>query len=122
MGLNRRPQPVGITWVSLLEVPGGSGQVVVNGESGAFATLGTSSGAASVAGGVSRVEAVLVQALGPGTWRFDLQAEAGFEPGSLRALAGDVTSLAAASIVFHLKGYPGERVVFVFHVTGGRDR
>lgn len=66
--------------------------------------------------GDNRVEATLVQGTKAGTWRFDLSALSGLEPGSLRVIAGDVAQVAGDAVVFRLKGKTGERVVFAFRV------
>jgi hypothetical protein len=48
----------------------------------------------------------------PGTWRFELSA--GFRSGSLRVITGTVASLDDHSVVFRLRGLPGERIAFAF--------
>jgi hypothetical protein len=106
-----------ISWSSDLQVPGASGQVVANGSSAAFAAAGRSLAIGVSAGrvGRNRIEAQLVQASGKaGTWRFDLSSTPGFVTSSLRVVAGEVSLVAGDTIVFRLKGTPGERVVFTF--------
>ena len=98
---------------SQLDVAGGSGQVVVNGTSLAFAGRGRSSLTARGRRGENRVEAQLVQATGAGQWRFELRGE-GLEAGSLRVLAGEVALVSSDAVVFRMSGKPGERVVFTF--------
>jgi hypothetical protein len=107
-----------VALASQLEVPGGSGQVVVNGASLAFAGRGRSSALATGRRGENRVEAQLVQGGGPGQWRFELRGSEGFEAGSLRVVAGQVALVANDAIVFSLRGRPGERVVFTFRASG----
>jgi len=104
-----------IAWASELDLDGGSGQVVVNGEAAAFAARGRSAGAAVGRRGVNRIEAQVVEAAGrPGTWRFELGTTGSLEAGSVRVIAGDVALVTENAIVFRLKGRPGERVVFAF--------
>jgi hypothetical protein len=104
-----------LAWGSLLEVEGGAGQVVVNGEAAAFAAKGRSTAVALGRRGENRVEAILVQGAGqPGTWRFDLGSTGSLVKGSLRVVAGEVAQVTADALVFRLKGQPGERVVFTF--------
>jgi hypothetical protein len=47
-------------------------------------------------------------------WRFDFMSSQAIAPGSIRVLAGDVASVGASSVTFHLKGAPGERIAFTF--------
>jgi hypothetical protein len=102
----------GLSSISDLDVPGGQGQVIVDGASVAYQTR-TVVMAIGVGKGVHRVEALLVSAAGrPGTWRFQLPAAA--QAGSLRVVAGDVAAIAADTVTFRLAGRPGERLVFTF--------
>jgi hypothetical protein len=102
------------SWLSELGVPGGRGQVVIDGGQAFFPAAGTSAHTASLAPGPHRVEAVLVGARGrPGRWRFRL-ATLGAVPGSLRVVAGDVAQVGPDEIAFRLQGRAGERVVFTF--------
>jgi hypothetical protein len=104
-----------VAWASELDLEGGSGQVVVNGEAAAFAARGRSAGAVLGRRGLNRLEAQVVQAAGtPGTWRFELGTTGSLEAGSLRVIAGEVALVTENAIVFRLKGRPGERVVFTF--------
>jgi hypothetical protein len=99
--------------VSDLGVPGGSGQVVANGEA-VFPGAGRSPFAVRLKAGENHVEATLVDARGGGTWRFELGAVPGLQPGSLRVVAGNAVQIAADALTFRLQGRPGERVVFAF--------
>jgi len=112
---NRGPSAsaVSATIVSELGVPGGAGQVVANGEAG-FPRAGRSSLAVRVEPRGNRVEATLVEARSAGTWRFELGGVPGFQPETLRVVAGEVLQLAGDSVTFRLQGRPGERVVFTF--------
>jgi hypothetical protein len=102
-------------WISQLEVPSGRGQVVVNGSSVFFPPSGRAPVAGKVKAGENRVEATLVQAAGqPGLWRFELGGERAMTPGSLRVIAGPVAVITGDTVVFQMKGRPGERVVFTF--------
>jgi hypothetical protein len=102
------------SWVSELGVPGGRGQVVIDGGQVFFPAAGTSAHPASLAPGSHRFEAVLVEAGGrPGLWRFGLST-LGAVPGSLRVVAGDVAQVGPDEIAFRLQGRAGERVVFTF--------
>ena len=107
-----------LVWMSKLEVPGASGQVLVNGSTAAFAGPGLSVGMAYGQRGENRVEARVVQGAGkPGTWRFELGSTANLVPGSLRVLAGSVTEVSGDALVFRLSGRPGERVMFTFRTS-----
>jgi hypothetical protein len=106
-----------VAWASELDLEGGSGQVLVNSESVAFAGRGRSAGAALGRRGVNRVEAQVVEAAGtPGTWRFELDTTGSLQPGTIRVIAGEVALVTESAIVFRLKGRRGERVVFSFRV------
>jgi hypothetical protein len=105
----------GFAWTSRLELAGGRGQVFVNGTDGGFQE-GAQLGRGRLArGALNRVEAQLVRGGRPGTWTFDLLS--GHQPGSLRAVAGQVALVASDRIVFQLSGAPGERVAFVFRAA-----
>jgi hypothetical protein len=109
------PESRRVAWASELNLEGGSGQVVVNGESAAFAGRGRSAGAALGRRGVNRVEAQVVEAAGtPGTWRFELDTTGSLQPGTIRVIAGEIALVTESAVVFRLKGRPGERVVFSF--------
>jgi hypothetical protein len=104
-----------VTVLSELDVPGGSGQVVVNDEV-AFPRAGRSALALRPRAGENRVEATLVEGRGTGTWRFDLQAVRGLRPESLKVIAGDVAQLGGGAVTFRLRGRAGERIVLSFRV------
>jgi hypothetical protein len=100
---------------SQLEVPAGSGQVVINGQAVSYQRPGRSQSLAAARPGPGRLEATLVTASGhPGTWRFEMAGA--FESGSLRAIAGDVAMVTADAIVFRISGRVGERVVLGFQM------
>jgi hypothetical protein len=101
---------------SELNVPGGSGQVVVN-DQAAFPRAGRTPLAVRTGPGENRVEATLVEGRGPGTWRFDLASVPGLRPESLRVIAGEVAQVAGGAVTFRLRGRAGERVVFSFRVA-----
>jgi hypothetical protein len=112
--------PTGAGWISDLAVPGGHGQVVLNGTDAFFPSAGPSRMTAAIRPGSNRVEAVLVNALGRGgTWRFDLGGQ-GLKAGSLRVVAGEVVLATPDTVVFRLSGRPGERLVFSFRTEDGR--
>jgi hypothetical protein len=61
--------------------------------------------------GSHRIEAVLTSGRGHvGVWRFRFAGS--FRPGSLRIRAGEAASVSPDSVVFRLRGTPGERIVF----------
>lgn len=108
-----RLTPTALTWTSELKVPGGSGQVVLNGTSGGHQGPGRSQAVGAARRGENRFEATLVEGRGqPGTWRFELAGA--FRAGSLRVVAGELQLVTAEAIVFRLAGRPGERIVFAF--------
>jgi hypothetical protein len=107
---NQRPA----TWVSQLDVPGGRGQIVLNGSEALFPAAGRVPLSARPRPGDNRVEAQLVQAQGrAGLWRFELAPDT-MVAGSLRVIAGQVALVTGDAVVFRLKGQPGERIVFTF--------
>jgi hypothetical protein len=100
-----------MAWSSDLDLEGGRLQVIVNG-SAAYPDRGRAYGMSTFVDGANRVEATLVDGKGKaGVWRFEFL---GGVDGSIRALAGDVVTVAATSISFRLKGTPGERIAFTF--------
>jgi len=101
--------------VSELEVPGGTGQVVLNGEA-SFPRAGRNPLAARFAPGENRVEATLVDGRGEGAWRFELSSLPGFRPESLRVVAGEVVQVGGGIVGFRMRGRAGERVVFSFEI------
>jgi hypothetical protein len=104
-----------LSWASELNIEGGAGQIIANGQAAVFAGRGRSNAIANGRRGDNRIEAQLVQAQGkPGTWSFELGATSSLLPGSLRVIAGDVAAISGDAIAFRLKGTPGERVVFSF--------
>jgi hypothetical protein len=107
-----------LIWTSKLDVPGASGQVVVNETTAVFAGAGQSSGVVLGPRGENRIEARVLQGAGkPGTWRFELGTTSSLIPGSLRVLAGSVSELSGDAVVFRLSGRAGERVMFAFRTT-----
>jgi hypothetical protein len=110
--LGLKAEPLGLRWESTLQVPGGRGQVVIDGTVVRYQDAGMDQGTIAPAGGSRQVVAQLVTAKGPGAWTFRLPG--GGRAGSLRPLAGDAVQLTADSITFRLAGKPGERVVFTF--------
>ncbi len=97
---------------SQLTVPGGRGEVVVNGRP------------VAVSGGVQTevalpdgeedlvVEAWLREGGGGGLWRFDLRHPAGDRPRTPSVLAGEPVHVGPGAIVFRLRGKRPERVAF----------
>ncbi len=112
-GLGGLPAPASGAWLSELRVPRGAAQVVFNGEA-AFPREGRSALAARVERGRNRVEGTLVEGAGPGEWRFELGALPGLRADSVQVVAGEVIQVGGGSVVFRLRGRPGERVVFSF--------
>lgn len=99
------------SWASDLTVPGGSGRLLLDGASVSVHGPGAAAGARILTPGAHRFEAVLVAGQDrPGVWRFRLGS--GFRAGTLRTLAGETASLSADTIVFRMRGRPGERIVF----------
>jgi hypothetical protein len=105
-----------VTWRSDLGLTSATGQVVVNGTNASFPSSGQSQAVAEVKRGAeNRIEAQVVSSNGAaGTWRFELLTRESFVPGSLRVIAGEVTSVSENAITFRLSGKPGDRVVFAF--------
>jgi hypothetical protein len=98
---------------SELSVPGGRGQLVVDGDA-VFVRDGRSPVTLRGGSRATRVEATLVDARAAGTWRFDLGSVPGLAPESIRVVAGEVVQSAGGILVFRVHGRPGERIVFSF--------
>jgi len=98
-------------WTSVLDAPGATGNVTVDGAS----TAGVGRAAAMIlvveGPGAVRVSGVLATGTGPGTWRFERHAGAG-PPVRLKVLEGQVSLVTPGAVVFRLRGQPGERVAF----------
>ena len=96
-------------------MPGGSGQVVVNGSDRRLRRRRPLHGDGR---GPPRREphrgAARAGRAAPGQWRFELGSTASLEPGSLRVVAGNVALVTGDAVVFRLSGRPGERIVFTF--------
>ena len=100
------------TWESTLDVEGGSGQVVVDGQAVRYQEPGVLQGRVDVKSGTRQVVAQLVTARGKaGTWTFRVPTAA---RGSLRPVAGTAVELGPDHVTFRLAGRAGERVVFTF--------
>jgi hypothetical protein len=107
----------GLSWVSVLEMPGAEGQVIFNGQQAGFAGAGVARLSATARPGENRVEARLQRAQGqPGTWRFEIQSKEALEPGSLRVLQGEPVLVLPDAIVFRLNGSVGEQIAFTYRV------
>jgi hypothetical protein len=106
--------PAWLTLSSQLMVHGAHGQVILNHEHRSYPETGRAIDLRFPVRKRNIVEAQLVNAAGTsGLWRFELPIGV-VEPGSLRAVAGQVETLEANTITFRLQGEPGERIVFVF--------
>jgi hypothetical protein len=104
-----------LAWSSDLDVEGGRLQLVVNGTAVSYPGPGRAYGMAAFIDGQNHAEATLVEGRGKaGLWRFDFMGSHAIAPGSIRVLAGDIASVAASSVTFHIKGTPGERIAFTF--------
>ena len=118
LGSSAHPAPTRrVGFSSQLDMPGASGQIVVNGSTAVFASAGRSTATAVGRRGENRIEAQLVQGAGAGQWRFELGSTASLEPGSLRVVAGNVALVTGDAVVFRLSGRPGERIVFTFRTA-----
>jgi hypothetical protein len=85
--------------------------VIVDSGSAMLLGSGHSAGSGALARGPHRFEAVLTSGgRQPGVWRFRFQGV--LRPGSLRVRAGEAASVFSDTIVFRLRGAPGERIAF----------
>jgi hypothetical protein len=107
------PRSPTVAWSQRLDVPGGSGQVVLDGTALVWASAGTSQASLQPRAGEHQVVATLLGGQGRGRWRFDFPPGV-VEAGSLQTVAGNLSLLTADSIAFDLEGKPGERLVFRF--------
>jgi PKD repeat protein len=99
-----------------LQVAGGRGHVAVNGQTTLAAGPGVTRATLALRGGENYVEAWLAEAQAAGQWRFDLGDVV--EPGSLAVLAGDVQLATSDAVVFRIRGFAGERILFTFRRRG----
>jgi hypothetical protein len=106
------PPPGPAQWTTVLDAPGGTGNLTVDGAATAGIGRAPATIAMNEAAGGTRVQGVLATGGGPGTWRFERHATGG-PPVRLKALEGQVTLVTPDAIVFRLRGQPGERVAFV---------
>ena len=109
-----------MTFTSALELPDGNegvrAQLSVN-DTGSVTTAATQQLRIRARGGENVLEGrLLAEASGPGRWRFDFNATANFEAGSLRVDAGQVLAVDSHSIVFRLTGKPGPFVRLRFRL------
>jgi hypothetical protein len=105
--------PAQLAWTSQLDVPGGRAQIVV-GNRVLYPREGRALVVAQARRGENRVEAQIVEAKGPGTWRLEFGGQKTIEPDSLKVTTGEVISAGPDAIVFRISGQPGERIVFTF--------
>jgi PKD domain-containing protein len=104
-----------ITIESDLKLAGGLGQIVVNSQLAFFPGEGRADLVVPMQA-MNYVEAVVVRGQGrPGTWRLRINDLVNASPApTIRAIAGDVLSASADTIVFRLTGQPGQRIVVAF--------
>ena len=98
-------------WTSLLDAPGATGNVTVNGAATAGVARASVILAVKEGPGEVRVHGVLATGIGPGTWRFERHAGTG-PPVRVKVLEGQVSLVTPDVIVFRVRGQPGERVAF----------
>lgn len=98
-------------WTSVLDAPGATGNVTVNGASTAGVGRATAMIAVAEGAGEIRLNGVLATGAGPGTWRFERHAGMGTAV-RVKVLEGQVSLVTDEAIVFRLRGQPGERVAF----------
>jgi hypothetical protein len=98
-------------WTSVLDAPGATGNVTVDGASTAGVGRAPAMIAVKEGPGAVRVSGVLATGSGPGTWRFERQAGAGTAV-RVKVLEGQVSLVTPDAVVFRLRGQPGERVAF----------
>ena len=95
-------------------------QVIVNGSAASYPERGRSFGTAGIKDGENRTEVTIVEGAGKaGTWTIDFSGSESVRAGSIRLLAGQIESIAATSVIFRLKGTPGERLHLRQEVTSG---
>ena len=109
--------PPPIAWVNELNVAGGIGRVILNGERTISVGPGYSKWVGLGRRGENTLEAILVSGEGkPGTWRFEFESTEGFETGQLRVKEGEVFLPAPHTVLVRFNGKPGERGVFTFSI------
>jgi hypothetical protein len=104
-----------VSWISRLEAPGASGQIVLNGQRGWYTAAQELTLSAEATVGLNRIEAWLVDGRGPGLWRFLPGPEVA--PESVQVIAGRVRAVDGGAVDFHLEGRAGERLVLTFVVA-----
>jgi hypothetical protein len=105
------PVPASAQWTTMLDAPGATGNITVDGAATAAAGRALSMLAVKEGPGAVRVTGVLATASGPGIWRFERQAGAG-PPVRVKVLEGQVSLVTPDAVVFRVRGQPGERVSF----------
>jgi hypothetical protein len=105
------PAPGPAQWTSQLDAPGASGNVTVNGAPIAGVGRAATMIAITEGPGEVRVQGVLATASGPGSWRFERHAGGG-PPVRVKVIEGQVALVTPDTVVFRLRGQPGERVAF----------
>jgi Divergent InlB B-repeat domain len=105
------PVPAPAQWTSLLDAPGATGNITVDGAATAGVGRAPSMLAVKEGPGAVRVSGVLATASGPGTWRFERPGGSG-PPVRLKVLEGQVSLVTPDAVVFRVRGQPGERVSF----------
>jgi List-Bact-rpt repeat protein len=98
-------------WTSVLDAPGATGNVIVNGASTAGVGRASAMIAVTEGPGAVRVNGVLATGSGPGTWRFERNAGGGSAV-RIKVLEGQVSLVTPDAVVFRVRGLPGERVAF----------
>jgi hypothetical protein len=110
-----QPPPAGsASLTTAFDVAGARGQVTLNGVVLSAPDPGPKSWPVTPVVGENRVEAQIVAAGKPGTWRFDLSGIPALERGSLRVLTGEVVAVGPDTVVFRSTGRAGERLGFAF--------
>ena len=114
-----RPVPFAtcVAWIVQLDVPGATGQVVLDGQTVVAERGRRVEARVRPRDGDNVVEAQLVEANGkPGTWRFEVQGGEVLQPASLRVVRGEVVLVTPTVVLFRLKGQPGEQVSFTYRL------
>jgi hypothetical protein len=97
---------------SVLDVPDGRAQVVLNGETAWMFKAGASVLRGVARRGTNRLELYLVEAAAPGTWQLEMDTRGG-RPGSWRVVAGEAISISDHTLVVRARGRD-DRIVVVF--------
>jgi hypothetical protein len=104
-----------------LELPGGRAEVLVDGRRALLLERGEALLVLTDAAPSPIVEGRLLDASGPGTWRFELVARDHLPGEGIRPLVGETLWMTPTGAAYRLRGVAGEAVAFRFRAPQPED-